>query len=205
MYRLTAGNITKRFGARTVLKDVSLTLMQGESAAIVGPNGSGKSTLLLTLLQQYRPDSGTVSYWQQETAIDSDTFRRHSALVAPYFQMYRELTAEENVQFFLSISGCAATGKEISVAFERVGLAGRGNDQIRTYSSGMLQRLRLAHAILKKPVFLFLDEPFVNLDVSGKQIAASLITEWKPNSVIIIATNETEEQALAERTIDIIR
>lgn len=205
MYRLEAGNITKRFGSRVVLKDISFTLTQGESAAIVGPNGSGKSTLLLTLLHQYRPDNGKISYWEKETNLDSDQFRHQSVLVAPYFQMYRELTGEENLRFFLSISGCHITGKEINSALERVGLEGRGDDQIRTYSSGMLQRLRLAHAMLKRAPFIFLDEPFMNLDVDGKAIASALISEWRTNSAILIATNEPEEQALAKRTIDITR
>lgn len=201
MFTLTASGITKRFGRRIVLWDVSVSLSQGESAAITGPNGTGKTTLLLTLLRQHRSDSGTVEFRSGDTILDTRGIRHHTALAAPYFQMYGEMTAEENLQFFLSVSGCTTTGKEVNAALERVGLLGRGSDQIRTYSSGMLQRLRLAHVVLKKPAFLFLDEPFVNLDVQGKEMAAALITEMSREAVLIIATNEVEEQKLAQKVV----
>lgn len=203
MFRLESVNVTKRFGLRIVVRNVSLALSQGESVALIGPNGSGKTTLLLTLLQQYRPDSGTVTFFEQSNKLTTDTNRRHTVLVAPYFQMYHELTAEENLRFFLSVSGCEATGKEISTALERVGLEGRGADILRTYSSGMQQRLKLAHALLKRPKFVFLDEPFVNLDTAGKQIASELIQSWCKEAIVIIATNEADEQALAQRSVSV--
>jgi heme exporter protein A len=197
MIRLTAQGVSKRFGYRKVLKDISFELNRGDSLAVVGPNGSGKTTLLLTLLGMHRPNSGSVEYRDGDRALDGDESRLRSALVAPYINLYDHLTAEENLVFFATVSGGRVTGKTINSLLNRVGLEGRGGDYVAGYSSGMKQRLKYAVALLREPDFLFLDEPTSNLDDEGRQTVREIIDEYRSRAVVVLATNEAEEQKLA--------
>jgi heme exporter protein A len=197
MYSLTVSNLSKRFGARKVLTNVSFSLSTGESIAITGRNGSGKTTLLMTLLASHHPNAGTVEYALDGKRLGDDDVRRLTSLVGPYLNLYDQLTAEENLRFFSTVAGLTITGKQVNQLLARVGLEGRGNDLVRTYSSGMKQRLKYAVAVLKEPAYLFLDEPGSNLDSAGKKIVAEFIEEYRTKSIIVIATNEQEEYGFA--------
>ncbi|PWB75855.1 transcriptional regulator [candidate division GN15 bacterium] len=200
MYQLKAEHVFKRFGSRKVLNDISFELRTGDSMAVVGPNGSGKSTLLMLLLASGRPTRGTIEYALDSKPLDDSAVRSATSLVSPYLNLYDTLTAEENLIFFAAVSGRSIQGKEINAMLTRVGLEGRGPDQVGAYSSGMKQRLKYAVALLNRPAYLFLDEPTSNLDEDGKRIVADLIEEYRSQSIIVIATNEPEEQRLA-RTV----
>ncbi len=199
MHRLTVENLSKRFGSRKVLTDISFELSTGQSMAVVGPNGSGKSTLLMLLLASLRPTRGSVTYRQDNSILDDSQIRAATSFVSPYLNLYDHLTAEENLTFFSTVSGGHVTGKQINGLLNRVGLEGRGSDFVAAYSSGMKQRLKYAVALLNSPAFLFLDEPTSNLDEAGKQIVFDLIDEHRSTTILIIATNEKEEQRRAEQ------
>lgn len=200
MFQLKADHVFKRFGSRRVLNDISFDLKTGDSMAVVGPNGSGKSTLLMLLLSAGRPTRGAIEYSRDGQKLDDSAVRSATSLVSPYLNLYDTLTAEENLTFFASVSGRRIQGKEINNLLLRVGLEGRGPDPVGAYSSGMKQRLKYAVALLNEPAYLFLDEPTSNLDENGKRIVAELIEEYRSRSIIVIATNEPEEQRLA-RTV----
>lgn len=197
MHRLVADHLFKRFGRRKVINDISFELKTGESIAVVGPNGSGKSTLLMILLAALHPTKGSVSYFEGDTLLDDTGVRARTSLVSPYLNLYDTLTAEENLLFFTTVSGGYITGKEINALLAKVGLEGRGSDQVGAYSSGMKQRLKYAVALVNKPAFLFLDEPTSNLDEDGKKIVHDVIEEYRHQAIIVIATNEKEEQSYA--------
>ncbi len=201
MYRIKTTKLFKRFGNLKVLKDINFDLTTGDSMAIVGRNGSGKSTLLQVLLSIYTPTKGKIEYFSDEKPMDDNQVRSQIALVSPYLNLYDQLSAEENLKFFSTVSGLNITGKEIEALLERVGLEGRGLDYVGGYSSGMKQRLKYATALLKNPGFLFLDEPTSNLDDQGKEIVFDIIEEYKPQSIVIIATNEKEEYHLVEKQL----
>lgn len=197
MYTLSVTGLAKRFGPRKVFSDISFELTTGQSMAIVGPNGSGKSTLMMVLLAGLTPSRGTVTYYHDDRVLDDAAVRSATSLVSPYLNLYDSLTAEENLTFFSTVSGGNVTGKEINALLARVGLEGRGADLVGAYSSGMKQRLKYAVALLNQPAFLFLDEPTSNLDEAGKKIVFDLVEACRATSIVIIATNEKEEQALA--------
>jgi heme exporter protein A len=197
MFKLSVTNLAKRFGALKVFSDINFELETGGSIAIVGPNGSGKTTLMMTLLAGLRPSKGEVIYRQDDRTLIDDEVRNYTSLVSPYLNLYDNLSAEENMKFFATVSGRNITGKEIDEMLVRVGLEGRGMNLVREYSSGMKQRLKYAVAILKEPPFLFLDEPTSNLDDNGKEIVTGIINEYRDRSIIVIATNEKEEYDLA--------
>lgn len=199
MFTLRTENLSKRFGPRRVFKDISFELSTGDSIAVIGPNGSGKSTMLMTLLGTYQPTKGSLAYLEDNVPLDRDQIRNLTSLVSPYLNLYDNLTGEENLSFFATVSGGHITGQELNALLERVGLDGRGPDLVRSYSSGMKQRLKYAVALLGDPAFLFLDEPTSNLDRAGKEIVFGIVEEYRSKAVIVIATNEEEEQSLASQ------
>ncbi|MCK4574118.1 MAG: ABC transporter ATP-binding protein [candidate division Zixibacteria bacterium] len=199
MFTLRTENLAKRFGPRKVFSGINFEITTGQSLAVVGHNGSGKSTLLKVLLAQLRPTKGKVEFARDNGPMDDAAIRDQVSFVAPYLTLYDHLTAEENLKFFATVAGDSITGKQVDSLLARVGLEGRGLDDVVGYSSGMKQRLKYAVAMLKKPAFLILDEPTSNLDQEGKEIVFNLIDEYRKESIIIIATNETEEYQLAEQ------
>ncbi|UCC45743.1 MAG: ABC transporter ATP-binding protein [Candidatus Zixiibacteriota bacterium] len=199
MYTLHVDGVSKRFGFRKVLSGINFELHTGESMAIVGPNGSGKTTLLMMLLGCLRQTSGNISFLQEGDPLNREQIRRRSSLVSPYLNLYDNLTAEENLKFFATVSGGSITGKEVDSSLARLGLEGRGMDPVSQYSSGMKQRLKYAVALSGDPDFLFLDEPTSNLDDDGKQIVADIVESCRSDRIIVIATNEQEDCRLVGR------
>ncbi|MDH4156277.1 MAG: ABC transporter ATP-binding protein [candidate division Zixibacteria bacterium] len=199
MNKLVVSGLSKHFGSRKVFSALDFELSSGESMAVTGPNGSGKSTLLMTLLALYRPTRGSVAYLEDDRPLDDDDIRTRVSFVSPYLNLYDHLSAEENLKFFATVAGGNVPGKDIDRLLARVGLEGRGCDLVAGYSSGMKQRLKYAVALLKKPAYLFLDEPTSNLDEAGKRLVTGIIEECRSESVIVIATNEQEEYTLAAK------
>jgi heme exporter protein A len=197
MYGLRANNLSKRFGARKVFSGIEFELTTGDVIAVVGDNGSGKTTLVKTLLGEYRPTKGEVVFSRDGKPLGEEGIRENASLVAPYLNLYDSLSGEENLVFFAEVAGLTVTGKEINALLCRLGLEGRGSDQAGAYSSGMKQRLKYAVALLSKPNFLFLDEPTSNLDNAGKKIVYEIIEEYRDRAVVVVATNEAEDQKIA--------
>ncbi len=199
MLRLKIEKLTKQFGARRVFTDIAFELTGGESIALVGPNGSGKTTLIMTVLGLLPPTRGKAEYFEDDKKLDFEKYRKKVALVAPYLNLYDNLTARENLRFLSEVNGCKIDDADIDRALETVGLAGRGDDFAGAYSSGMKQRLKYALAIVRDPEILFIDEPTSNLDEAGKKIVFDLIKNYRNDAILVIATNETEEYTLAEK------
>jgi len=201
MYTLKVENLSKRFGSRRVFSDLSLELATGQSISITGRNGSGKTTLLMLLLGLHHATQGRVNYLCNAVPLLENDIRANTALVSPYLNLYDQLTGEENLVFFATLSGINLSGKRIDELLATVGLEGRGVDPVGSYSSGMKQRLKYAVALLKEPAFLFLDEPTSNLDVDGKLLVRQLVESCRRNSIVIIATNEEEDYSLTDGLI----
>ena len=199
MYTLTTDNLGKRFGWRRVFSGISFQLSTGESLAIVGENGSGKTTLIMLLLGHHHPTWGHVRFEHDGKELSDSQIRSHASLVSPYLNLYDSLSAEENLAFFSAVTGGHITGKQISALLARVGLEGRGEDMVGSYSSGMKQRLKYAVALLKDPSFLFLDEPTSNLDESGRKIVSEIVEDYRRRAIVVVATNNSEEQGFADR------
>lgn len=197
MFRLVASDLAKRFGHRRVFSRIDIDLVTGKSLAVVGRNGSGKSTLLKILLSLHHPDQGTVKYFRGAENLSRQQVLPLVSFVAPYLNLYDYLSAEENLRFFATMAGINLTGKGVDEVLERVGLQGRGADHVAGYSSGMKQRLKYALALVKKPAFLFLDEPSANLDADGKVVVEEIIEQSRSDCIIVVATNEPEEYCFA--------
>jgi heme exporter protein A len=181
------------YGARRVVSGVSLSLGRGETLVVAGSNGSGKSSLLRVLCGLQRPSRGRVRYRVGGELLGPHEARGQIGWLSPDLQLYRELTALENLRFFADVRGLALGDAELRERLAEVGLAGRGDDLLAAYSSGMAQRLRYAYALLHSPLVLLLDEPTVTFDERGAALFAAVVERQRARGILVIATNDPRE------------
>lgn len=202
-------SLVKAFGLVPVLKKLDLNIERGECVALLGPNGSGKSTLLRLLSGLSKPTSGTITVGGWELPREAAAVRAQIGMVSHKPLLYENLTARENLHFFARLYNLSSAERDerMNVLLERVGLARRAGDLIRTYSRGMQQRLSIARALLHNPDVLLLDEPYTGLDQAASVMLDEVTLEAKANGrTIIMATHEMERAArLASRVIILSR
>ena len=156
--------LTKRFGRRTVVADVDLSVPAGCAFGFLGHNGAGKTTVIRMLTGLTKPDAGTIRIAGRPGAIvEEPRFHNH-------------LTGRENLRVIAAARG-RGCGQRIEPALERVGLADRGGDRVGTYSQGMRQRLGIARCLLADPNLIILDEPMNGLDPGGVLQMRRLVTD----------------------------
>ncbi len=200
---LTADGLSKTFNRRRIFSGISFGLQSGSSLAITGRNGSGKSTLVKILCGVLTPTRGNVGMTLDGKTVPAADRFTLIGLVSPYLQLYDEFTGWENLRLSARIRGLAVRDEEITGLLERVALADRRNDYVRTYSSGMKQRLKYAFALLHRPPILVLDEPASNLDVDGVEIIRTMMTEQRRHGILIVATNDADDLGYCETVVDL--
>ena len=198
-----ARELTHRFGRRVALEPVSVAFGMPGVVAVTGPNGSGKTTLLRVVAGLLRPRAGTCSLTIAGREIEPALRRRWVGYAGPALAFYEELTVVENLTFVGETRGLPQVARAVGESLERVGLAGRGGDRVAALSSGMVQRLRLAFALLHRPPVLLLDEPGSHLDEEGRTMLARLVGEERSQALVLIATNDEREWRLAEQRIEL--
>ncbi len=202
--KLIANNIVKRFGNHLVLKKINFEIETGMALAIVGHNGSGKTTLIKILANLIAPSRGSVEYrLSGGTRVPRERIFEHIGLVGPYLQLYQELSAQENLDFFARMRGLKNHRERIRDLMQIMGLQGREHDAVKTYSSGMQQRLKYVSALLHQPEVLLVDEPSSNLDEQGVETVYQLLKEQKQRGILIIATNDKQDLFLADHIIQV--
>jgi heme exporter protein A len=201
---LRVENLSKRFGSRVVLRNVCAEVCAGETLVVTGHNGSGKSTLLSAIAGLVRTDAGCTRFLIDDHELSADERRREIGLVAPDLNLYAELAALENLEFFARLRSLPRERKEMEGLLERVGLAGRGRDLVGGFSSGMRVRLKYAVALHARPTFLLLDEPTAMLDESGVRLVESIIAEQRQRGVLVLATNDPREERHADLVLSMM-
>jgi len=200
---LHVSGISKVFNRRTIFYDVSFSLQETNSLAVTGRNGSGKSTLLKIIAGVLSPTHSNISLSLSEKQIDSRFRFQHIGFVAPYLQLYDEFTAWENLTIVRKIRGVSVDDDYLLGLLRRMSLEERKGDLLRTFSSGMKQRLKYAFALLHQPPILLLDEPTTNLDESGHEAVYDIIEEQKRRGIVIIATNDPDEVKLCDQVLNL--
>ena len=189
---LEARGVTKRYGSRYALREVSLTIAPGELVAVIGPNGAGKTTLLSILAGEARPDAGTVSRPPGEVG-----------WVPQQPALYGRLTVAENLRLFARLERCADADAAVARMLAQTGLEERGGDRIETLSGGNRQRVNVAIGLLSSPAVLLLDEPSTALDPRQRaRLWDFLRGRVAAGTAILYSTHNVQEaEAHADRVV----
>ena len=199
---LTVKDLRKSYGKTVAVDGVSFRIAQGETLGLLGPNGAGKTTTVSMIAGLLRPDSGEVLIDGRALSGDTDATKHKIGLVPQDLELFDELPALANLEFFGALYGLQGAGlkKTLAEALELVGLADRGKDAVKEFSGGMKRRLNLAAALLHDPDLLLLDEPTVGVDPQSRNaIFENLETLKKRGKTLLYTTHYMEE---AERLCD---
>jgi len=175
MTALELEGLSRRFGEREALDDVSLTLEPGQTLVVFGPNGAGKSTLLRVLSTLLRPSAGHARVFGHDVVKEGWAVRGRIGFLGHQPLCYEDLTARENLEYHARLHGLRRPQRRIDELLAATGLAGRAGDRVATFSRGMLQRLAVCRAVLHDPELLLLDEPRSGLDPAAAETVEPLI------------------------------
>jgi len=192
----------KRYNRDWIFKQLNYSFNTG-SYAITGNNGSGKSTLLQTVAGYIAPSKGSVQYSLQDKAIETENIFNYLSLATPYLDLIEEMTAKELI-LFQSTFKPYKEGVTPALIMDTCGLTTAADKQIRYFSSGMKQRLKLGVAFYANTPLLLLDEPCTNLDKAGYDIYHRLIAEQCNNRLVIVCSNDEEEIGFCNHRLSIM-
>jgi ABC-type multidrug transport system ATPase subunit len=201
---LNVKQLNKKFGDFEAVKNLSFTVNEGDVYGFLGQNGAGKSTTLRMLLKLIRPTSGEIIFSGKNIANDHNAMLRQTGAIIERPDMYKFLSAYDNVHLFAKMSGIKPTRKLIMDQLEMVGLADRYDSKAKTYSQGMKQRLGIAVALIHTPKLIILDEPTNGLDPQGIADMRNLILRLSREmgkTVIVSSHLLSEIEVIANRMI----
>ena len=165
--------LTRRYGERVALADLTLSVPAGATLVVFGPNGAGKTTLLRLLATLLRPHAGRARVLGRELPGEGWAVRGRVGLLAHEPLVFADLSARENLRFHARLHRVGAA--RVEEVLEQVGLIPRADDRVHTFSRGMVQRLSVARTVLHDPELLLLDEPRANLDPAAAELVEPLI------------------------------
>lgn len=199
---LSIQKLSKAFNQRSVFKELTFHIESGSRFAITGPNGSGKSTLLKILSGGLLPSGGRVQYSLNGLTVSDDILYRYVHFVAPYNTVIEELNLPELFRLHHRL-GLLKAYKQYTDWQERLEYSFDPERQIKTFSSGMKQRIKLGLALLDDRPLIMLDEPGSNLDAQGKAWLYHLLDQLNTAQTLIIASNEAVEIAYCNASISV--
>lgn len=219
MMRIILSDASKRFNRDWVFRHINYEFESGQSYAITGPNGSGKSTLLQVLSGALQLSEGNIGYedhrWEMTdgsnppsaishpSSVAYEKVYKYISICAPYLEVVEEMTLKEFLQFHQNFKPSISSLSVIKI-IEIMGLENAAHKQIRYFSSGMKQRVKLAQCILSDTPIVLLDEPCTNLDEAGIRLYNQLITEFCKKRMVIVSSNDHHEYEFCLEKINIM-
>lgn len=199
---LQVEHITKRYGTRVAVDDLSFSIERGERFGLLGPNGAGKTTIISLIVGAAQADSGMIRLDGQPVGSETDASKRRIGFVPQELALYDDLSAADNLRFFGSLYGLRGAELETRVREEldAVGLSDRATSRVRTFSGGMKRRLNIAAALLHRPELLILDEPTVGVDPQSRNAIFDGIERLATAGVTLLYTTHYMEEV--ERLCD---
>jgi len=193
-------HVNKELGGRSILKDVTLAVKQGDIFGYLGPNGAGKTTTIRIILGLLAANSGKVSVLGQDVRVDK--VRQKIGFVLEADGLYDNLTAYANLLYYARLYDIPQPAQKVDKVLKLVGLADRSQDKVGSYSKGMRQRLALARAMAPEPEVLILDEPTAGVDPTGqieiRQLMLDMIHKEK-KTILLSSHNLDEVQRVCNR------
>jgi heme exporter protein A len=186
--------VTRRFGERIAVRDVTLTLPAGATLAVLGRNGAGKSTLLRILATLLRPHQGELTLLGEPLPRRAFAVRAKLGYLGHEPLLYRDLSGRENLHYHARLH--RVPRNRVEELLEVVQMGHRADDPVRLLSRGMVQRLAVCRAVLHKPLVLLLDEPRANLDPGAEELVEPLVGRTAPATRVV--TSHDPGTALAE-------
>jgi ABC-2 type transport system ATP-binding protein len=187
-------NLTKRFGSLTAVKDLNLTVEEGEVFGFLGPNGAGKSTTINMLLDFIRPTSGRIEVLGMDAQNRSEEIRTRTGVLPEGFDVYDRLTGRKHVQLALDSKNARGDPMEL---LDRVDMAEAADRKAGGYSKGMQQRIVLAMALAGDPELLILDEPTTGLDPNGAREMRKIVREEASRGTTVFFSSHILQQVEA--------
>ena len=185
--------LSKAFGSRRAVDNVSITVPRGAFLSIFGPNGAGKTTLLRILSTLARATGGTARLMGIDLKEEPDRARDHIGLISHNSMLYPDLTAEENLMMYARLYGVENPRERVDDLLEAVELKHRRLDVVRTFSRGMTQRLSIARALIHDPDVVFLDEPYSGLDPHAMDIFDELIASVRADHTFVMVSHDLQK------------
>ena len=198
--QIILNNVGKRFNHEWIFRHCDYTFETGKSYAITGPNGSGKSTLLQVIAGSLTHNEGSIQLGLVHGPWTMDNLYKAISIAAPYLELIEEMTAKEMLTFHAKFKSLSLSTAQI---LQIVGLENAINKQLRYFSSGMKQRLKLAQAFFSDSPVLLLDEPTTNLDEDGIALYHQLIDNYTKGKLVIVSSNDKQEYNFCEEVITI--
>ena len=186
----------KYFDHFPALRGIDLELERGRFLTVFGPNGAGKTTLIKVLSTQLKPSEGTALIEGHDVVSAADQVRKEIGVISHNTYLYPNLSAIENLLFYGRMYGLADARARALGLIERVGLRGRMEDRVGTFSRGMQQRLSIARALLHEPTVMFLDEPYTGLDQHASRMLRQVLETLHTGERTLILTTHNLEQGL---------
>ncbi len=199
--------LTKKFNQFTAVNELSFTVNNGDIYGFLGQNGAGKSTTMRMMLTLIAPTSGSIELFGMNLKTHRNEILKQVGAVIEKPDVYKYLSAYENLKLFAKLSGMKPTNKQLMDQLEVVGLASRANDSVKTFSQGMKQRLGIGIALVHNPKLIVLDEPTNGLDPQGIADIRNLILHLskEQDKTIVVSSHllsEIEQVATKVLIID---
>lgn len=193
----------KRYNRDWIFRHFNYTFEAGKTYAITGPNGSGKSTLLQSIGGALQLSEGS-GEWKMGNgeAVAPESVYQHISICAPYLELVEEMTLREFLEFHQNFKPFLS-GIAIDAIITEIGLEKAVNKQIRYYSSGMKQRVKLAQCIFSDAATVLLDEPCTNLDAAGISLYHSLVEKYCLKRLVIVSSNDEVEYGFCRERVNI--
>ena len=189
---IEARNLTYSYGKVLAVDRISFNVKKGEILGFLGPNGAGKTTTFKMLIGLLKPKEGDAFILGMDIKKETKRIQGRIGVCFEYTNLYEELSAKDNLVLFADLFGIK-NFDPINL-LERVGLKGKENDKVKTFSKGMKQRVMVARALVNKPEVLFLDEPTSGLDpVSSEEIRSLILEEREHGATVFLTTHDMHE------------
>lgn len=197
---IVAENLMYNYGDLVAVKNISFAVEEKKILGFLGPNGAGKTTTFKMLTGQMKPRGGRARLLDMDIARDMEKVQANIGVCFETTNLYEQMSAIENLRLFARIFEIPSFDGEALLT--RVGLDGRGQDRVETYSKGMKQRLMVARSIINQPSILFLDEPTAGLDPTSSEKIRNVIMEERERGATIFLT--THDMLEADKLADTV-